>query len=140
MRHVTSYPASAWRSRLCRRAVRVKSGRMASRLLSRPQWAAMRSGVTMTTGSTAEGSSCWESGEITESLVSVSLWPVRHINRQQIEMPRQRFTHCVNHICLGLKMLWPHSQKKKSQTEVKYQRTMFCFLNCIFKTRIYTQM
>lgn len=83
--HVTSYPASPWRSWLWRRAVRVKSGRMASRLVSRPQWAAMRSGVTMTTGSAAEGSPCRESWEATESLVSVSLWPVRHINRRLIE-------------------------------------------------------
>lgn len=85
--HVASYLTSAWRSWLCRMAVRVKSGRMASRLVSRPQWAAMRSGVTMTTGSTAEGSPCRESWEVTESLVSVSLWPVRHINTKLIETP-----------------------------------------------------
>lgn len=101
MCHMTSYPASAWRSWLCRRAVRVKSGRMASRLVSRSQWAAMRSGVTMTTGSTAEGASCWESGGVMQSLVSVSLWPVGHIDRElRIETPQQRFTHRVHHICM----------------------------------------
>lgn len=91
--HVASHLASAWRSWLCRMAVRVKSGRMASRLVSRPQWAVMRSGVTMTTGSAAEGSPCRESWEVAESLVSVSLWPVRHINRQLIEMHPQWLTH-----------------------------------------------
>lgn len=104
MRHVTSYPASAWRSWLCRMAVRVKSGRMASRLVSRPQWAVMRSGVTMTTDSTDEGSPCRESWEVTELLVSVSLWPVRDINRHLIETPIQWLTHCVNHVCLELEM------------------------------------
>lgn len=58
-------------------AARVKSGRMASRLVSRLQWAIMRLGVTMATGSAAEGSPGREGWEATESLASVSLWPVR---------------------------------------------------------------
>lgn len=81
-----SHPASASKSWLCLRAVRVKSGRMATRLLSRPQWAAIRPGVTTATA-LAAGSSLWrEPGEKAESLVSVSLWPVRHIRRRLIEM------------------------------------------------------
>lgn len=91
----TSYPASASRSWLCLRAVRVKSGRMATRLFSRPQWAVMRSGVTTTTGFSAGSSLWWESGEEAESFVSVSLWPGRHINGWLIEMPCGWFTHCV---------------------------------------------
>lgn len=81
MHDETSYPASDWRSRSCRTAVRVNSGRMASRFVSRPQWAIMRSGVTIT-GSSAVGAFCWESGEVMELLVSVSLWPVININEQ----------------------------------------------------------
>lgn len=78
----TSYPASAWRSRSCRMAARVKSGRMANRFVSSPQWAIMRSGVTITTGFRAVGAFCWESGEVMELLVSVSLWPAIHISEQ----------------------------------------------------------
>lgn len=62
--------------------MRVKSGRMASRFVSRPQWAIMRSGVTIATGSSAVGAFCWESGEVMELLVSVSLCPAIHINKQ----------------------------------------------------------
>lgn len=76
----TSYPASAWRSRSCRMAARVKSGRIANRFVSSPQWAIMRSGVTITTGFRAVGAFRWESGEVMELLVSVSLWPATHIS------------------------------------------------------------
>lgn len=101
--HVTSYLARAWRSWLCRMAVRVKSGRMASRLVSRPQWAVRRSGVTLTTGSTAKGSPCRESCEVMELLVSVSLWPARHINRGLTDtLPEKRFTYCKSRLCLWL--------------------------------------
>lgn len=128
MHHVTLYLASACRSWLCLRAVRVKSGRMASRLVSRAQWAVMRSGVTMATWSTAEGSPCWESEKITESLVSVSLWPVKQINTQLIETPCPWFTRCVNSVSEGL---------EGSVTEGKYQRTMFCSLNFKPETSLY---
>lgn len=79
---VSSHPHRAGRSWLSRMAVTVNSGRMASRFVSRPQWAVSRSGVTMTTGSTAEGSPCRESGDVTESLESVSLWPARYKKHQ----------------------------------------------------------
>lgn len=112
-----AYLARTWRSWLCRMAVRVKSGRTASRLVSRPQWAVRRLGVTMTTGSMAEGSPCWESWEVTESLVSVSLWPMRHIKGHLIEKSPQQYAHCVSHsLCLWLEILWPHNLKH--QTEV----------------------
>lgn len=111
----TSYPARAWRSRSCWRASRVKSGRMASRFVSRPQWAAMRSGVTITTGSRAVGTFCWESGEVMELVVSVSLWPAKHINEEfqrgftgsceQIETvylePSACWQGCLLWCCLG---------------------------------------
>lgn len=128
MFHVTSYPPSTWRIWLCLRAVRVKSGRMASRLFSRPQWAVMSSGVTMTTGSTAGlPSSCWVSWEVTESLLSVSLWPVRHINRQLIE------TNCQS-VCEplarpGLEILWLHLKKKQMIFQKLYYLRQTCRQN-----------
>lgn len=75
--HIVSHLANRWRSWFCLMAVRTKSGRTASRLVRTPQCAVRRSGVTMRVASTADS---WDSCEVTELLVSVSLWPTRHNN------------------------------------------------------------
>lgn len=118
-----SYPASAWRSRLCRRAVRVKSGRMASRFVNRPQWAVIRSGVTITMGSTAVGTFCWESGVLTWLLVSVSLWPAKHTKEQS----QRGFTGSLN--CFLYRKLYKKGlQSYNSLTKGIFQIYSRCFM------------